>query len=427
MAAPMTFFHSDFLTISLSPSALSTLQVAGKADGSFGCGSATVIADHTVGNPMSVGSAVAITIERIVTPVERMHRAISQRWFAAVGPLGRPVAPAHNAVAKTVYTSVRIGALLAGTGVDRFMSVRPAIADRTQAVINGLWGDALGHHAARLEVPMGMRDRSSKPVAFERIGEAYPAAQPHLVFLLHGFADTERCWLSTDGQPGLHDALAATGAVTPILIRYNTGRSLSDNAELLAALIEECVSAWPVPVETVAAVGHSMGGLVIRSACAAGQSAGHGWVARVSNAVTIASPHLGTPIEKAVHSLAAGLGIARETVPLQEFVDTRSDGIKDLRVGLAGYSLHPGIAHHFVAGVVTKAAEHPVGAAVGDLVVRVPSASGGTDAQPASTLVVGGVRHNDLVHNDEVINRVVSWLDPGAAALLSPIGPGWEE
>ena len=217
---------------------------------------------------MSVGSAAAITIERIVTPVERMHRAISRRCFSAIGPLGKPVEPAHDAVAKTVYTSIRLAVALAGVGVDRMVNVRPAIADRSQAVVNGLWGDALGHRAARLEVPMGLRNRSSEPVGLERIAEEYPAARASLVFLVHGFADTERCWMPTATHPGLYDLLEAGSEHTPILIRYNTGRSLADNGALLASLIEECTRAWPVPVQTVAAVGHSMGGLVIRSACA---------------------------------------------------------------------------------------------------------------------------------------------------------------
>ena len=370
---------------------------------------------------MSVGSAAAITIERIVTPVERMHRAISQRCFSAIGPLGKPVKPAHDAVAKTVYMSIRLAVALAGLGVDRMVSLRPAIADRSQAVVNGLWGDTLGHHAVRLEVPMGLRNRSSEPVALERIAEEYRTANSSLVFLVHGFADTERCWLPTATHPGLFDVLEASSEHTPILIRYNTGRSLAHNGALLAALIEECTRAWPVPVQNVAAVGHSMGGLVIRSACALGQSHGDGWISRMSDVVTVGSPHLGTPIEKLVHGLAAGLGIAGETVPLQEFVDSRSKGIKDLRNGLAGHPLSPGIAHHFVAGVLTDEAKHPVGAALGDLVVRVSSASGGSEAEPSSTLVVSGVRHNNLVHNDEVINQIVSWLEStGVAPLIEP-------
>jgi pimeloyl-ACP methyl ester carboxylesterase len=371
-----------------------------------------VITGQKVGILMGVGSAAAIAIERIVAPIERMHRSISQRWFLAIGPAARPVASVHNAVARSVYISIQFAAAIGGAGVDRVVDVRPAVADRTQAVINGIWGDSLGHHAERLEVPMGLRDRAGKPIAVEDIASAYPTAGPNVVFLVHGFADTERCWLPVSGRPGLHDVLETNSQLTPVLVRFNTGKSLAENGRLLARLLEDCISVWPVPVQTVAAVGHSMGGLVIRSALTAGKNLDHSWVTKASNIVTLGSPHLGTPIEKLVSGLAVSLGIARDTVPLQEFIDTRSEGIKDLRLGLAGHELPSGIAHHFVAGVVTDRVEHPVGAAVGDLVVRVPSATAGSEAKPSSSVVAGGLRHNDLVRNEEVIAQVVAWLEP---------------
>jgi pimeloyl-ACP methyl ester carboxylesterase len=359
---------------------------------------------------MSVGSAAAITIERIVTPVEGMHRAISRRWFRATGSIGKPVQSVHDGIATTVYTSIRLAAAAAGIGVDRFMSVQPALADRTKAVVNGVWGDQLGHYGNRLEVPMGLRNRSSEPIALEHMVDEFATSSGNLVFLVHGFADTERGWLPTDTRPGLYDTLEATGALTPIAVRYNTGRSIGDNGAQLATLIEECVSAWPVPVHSVAFVGHSMGGLVIRNACAVGKADNHSWVSKASHVITVGSPHAGTPIEKLIHGLAAGLGVAGETIPLQEFVDTRSRGIKDLRVGLAGEALPPGIAHHFVAGVFTAAAEHPMGALLGDLVVRVPSAGGGPEVEPTNTIVVAGVRHNELVNHADVVGQIINWL-----------------
>ena len=381
-----------------------------------------MITGQQVGILMGVGSAVAITMERIATPVERMHRAISQRWFSAIGPAAKPVALVHNGVTRSVYTSVRFAAAIGGAGVDRLVNVRPVVADRTQAVINGLWGNTLDHHAGRLEVPMGLRDPSSKPIAAEDIASAFPTAGPDIVFLVHGFADTERCWMPLSSRSGLHDALEAGSGLTPVLVRYNTGKRLAENGLLLARLIEDCISVWPVPVRSVAAVGHSMGGLVIRSACAAGQHLDHSWVRRASNIVTLGSPHLGTPVEKLVSVLAASLGLARQTMPLQEFVDTRSDGIKDLRMGLAGHELPPGIAHHFVAGVATDRVDHPIGAAVGDLVVRVPSATADSEAESSNAVVLGGVRHNDLVHNDEVISRVLGWLEPAPSYPTGGVG-----
>ena len=72
-------------------------------------------------------------------------------------------------------------------------------------------------------------------------------------------------------------ALERDLGVTPVFVRYNTGRHISDNGRDLAALVEQIVAAWPVPVEEVSLVGHSMGGLVSRSAaaCASARSCDH--------------------------------------------------------------------------------------------------------------------------------------------------------
>lgn len=50
-------------------------------------------------------------------------------------------------------------------------------------------------------------------------------------------------------------------------VRENSGRHISHSGRDLAARLEELVAAWPVGVSEVALVGHSMGGLVARSAC----------------------------------------------------------------------------------------------------------------------------------------------------------------
>jgi hypothetical protein len=361
---------------------------------------------------MTVGSATALAIDRIVTPVAKMHRNISGRWFSAVGPLGRPIRPAHDAVSTTVYESIRLGGYLAGLAIDRATNDRPALNARTQAVANGLWGDRLGHLRGRLEIPIGLRDADGASISLDNLATAFPDATPHLVLLAHGFADTERSWLPDEDAPGLFSAIvAAQPAMTPVMIRYNSGRSVADNGALLADLLDRIHSHWPTAIESISMVGHSMGGLIIRHACAAGTVAEHDWVAATTNVVSLGSPHLGTPIEKAVHGLAAGLGIARNTIPLQEFVDTRSRGIKDLRSG-SPVVLPDAIRQHFVAGVFTNDPSHPMGVLFGDLVVRVRSASGGSDIEAEHLTVVNGVRHNRIARNEAVVDRILSWLQP---------------
>ena len=64
------------------------------------------------------------------------------------------------------------------------------------------------------------------------------------------------------------------------------------------------VAAWPVEVEEVALVGHSMGGLVSRSAAHSRSSDGAAWVEHVRKVVSLGSPHMGAPLEQAVHYAA---------------------------------------------------------------------------------------------------------------------------
>lgn len=364
---------------------------------------------------MSFGSAVAITVERVIEPIEGMHRAISGRWFSALGSVGKPVQLAHDTVSRTVYESIRFAGAVAGNGLDAALAVRPETTTRAQALTNGLWGDKLGRHEARLGISMSLRDRAGAPLDLDsEIGTTFPTASGHLILLVHGSMDTERRWYSKQTSPGLLDALDTHPSLTPLAVRYNTGRPVSANGALLADLIEAVHADWPVPVETIALVGHSAGGLVIRSACAAAQQEGHKWIEKVTDVVALGSPHLGTPLEKLTEVVTQGLAIARETRPLADFLSTRSRGITDLRFGTAADTVPAGVEQHFVAGVITADTSHPVGVLMGDLVVGVNSASGGQHLEPTNVMVVGGVRHNDLVNEATVVNQVMGWLDPHA-------------
>jgi triacylglycerol esterase/lipase EstA (alpha/beta hydrolase family) len=367
---------------------------------------------------MSFGHAVALAVERIVDPVEGMHRAISGRWFSALGDAGKPAKRAHDTVTHGIYQAVRLGGTALGVGIDYGATVRQSTFDRTQALVNGLWGDTLGRYEERLGIPMSLRDRDG---AMLTVGPPLDTSSvtSHLVVLVHGFIDTEHCWTGSQTDPGLLDALESHPSLTPLQVRYNTGQPVSVSGAELADLIETVSADWPAPVESIALVGHSMGGLVIRSACAAATENGHDWITVVTDVVALGAPHLGTPLEKLTELAARGLVVAKETRPLARFLDSRSRGIKDLRHGtiLAGdwshldpVALPTEIDHHFVAGVVTAEPTHPAGIVMGDLVVRTKSATGADHLDPTNVMVVGGVRHTDLVRDPAVINRVMGWL-----------------
>jgi pimeloyl-ACP methyl ester carboxylesterase len=371
---------------------------------------------------MSVGSIVTLATERIVEPVEGMHRAIAAPWFAALGAAGRPVRVTHDVISRVVYESIRLGAAIVGAGVDTRVAPDSSSADRAQAFVNGLWGDTLGRHEPRVGTSMSVRDRQGVPIPLgSEFPAAFPTATDRLVVLVHGLVKTERCWHGTDTKPGLMRALEDDPALTPVAVRYNTGHSVGTNGARLASLLEAVHARWPQPVRSVALVGHSMGGLVIRSACAAAGQAGHSWIGDVSDVVTIGSPHRGAPLEKLVNAAAWALRVTPQTRALADFLDARSQGIKDLRHGRIGYALDeepegnarlPHVEHHFIAGVITSNPAHPVGAVVGDLMVRPASSTRAPRLEPANVAILGGVSHFDLLHEPAVIDQVMAWLAP---------------
>lgn len=402
--------------------------------------------DHTtVDDWRGLGDLLALATERISIPVEGMHHAIADRWFGLAGPKAAPARRAYGVVTTDVYRSVRIagsalGAIIGSVAAGSPSRPRPLwrspLGSRMQAVLNASWGDELERRHSSVSIELGLRDAQGRPITSDSaaLGEAFPEPTARLVVLLHGLGETERCWQQRPGGgtgAGLADILAAD-SFTPLLLRYNSGRHVSDNGAALSDLLEEIVHGWPVTIDAIALVGHSMGGLVARSSIHAARAAGDSWVETTRHVVTLGSPHLGSPIEKGANLVSWGLRVVPESRPLGGFVDDRSSGIKDLRFGaireedwseaapdalwdhIVGDSPLPGgVEQHFVAGVITARPTHPVGVLVGDLIVRVNSSTGrGRRRRIDSTdvRVIGSQRHFDLLRNHTVHEQVRVWL-----------------
>ncbi len=177
---------------------------------------------------MRFGSVVACVVERVLVPVEGMHRAIAKPWITATG-----VDPAYDLMLRSVYGSIRVGTSVLGAGLNAHVKAEWSSADTAVAVLNGLWGDDLGRHQDRLETPMTLLDRHRAALRFET-AETGPLqttepAREHVAILVHGFAQNETGWHRAHGQRGLLDALGEQPDVTPLTVRYNSGRSIDDN------------------------------------------------------------------------------------------------------------------------------------------------------------------------------------------------------
>jgi pimeloyl-ACP methyl ester carboxylesterase len=371
--------------------------------------------------------------------IGQVHRAVAGRVFRQVGPSARVVETVHDAIVGGVYAGLRGGARALGAVAERTVPPRTLSTTppgrRVLAILNGLIGDTLEREGSPLQEPMAVRVAGGEvvPPRPEALARAFTQAAPRLVVFLHGLMETEFSWSYGEAEP-YGERLARDLGCTPLYVRYNTGRRISENGSSLAEMLEEVARHWPVAVEGIALVGHSMGGLIARSACHQATAAQMDWVRQVRHVVSLGSPHMGAPLEQAVHYASAALTALPETAPLGRFLRRRSGGIRDLRRGslvdadwrerepdalraeaCEEVPLLEGATHCFVAATVTRSARHPVGRLIGDVLVLQPSASGRSRSRrigfrDEDGLHVGGAHHLALLNHPAVYERLVAWL-----------------
>jgi pimeloyl-ACP methyl ester carboxylesterase len=351
---------------------------------------------------------------------------------------------AHDAVSRAVYAGLRGAATLAGEAAGQALALRGPRDGRAISatprgaaalgVLNGLYGDALEAEGSDLQEPMAVRVGGAivapEPWA---LAAAFPEATPRLVVFVHGLMETEHSW-RLGGGPGYGRRLARDLGCTPVDVRYNSGRHISRNGCSLAGLLEAVVAGWPVEVEEIALVGHSMGGLVARSACHQAAEDVRAWVGHVRHVVSLGTPHMGAPLAQGVHYAAHALHAVPETRPFARFLRRRSAGIRDLRQGslvdrdwdgrdpdglraaaCEEVPLLGGATHCFVAATLTRDPDHPVGRLIGDWLVLPASASGRSRARQLPFaeehgLRVGGAHHLALLNHPEIYAKLREWL-----------------
>ena len=299
------------------------------------------------------------------------------------------------------------------------------------SALNGAFGDALVRQGNPLALGMAVRRHGSDlDIGRSELRRAYPNAKPRLAVFVHGLCETDEAWKIGAGRhvPYGHRMEIELG-YTPVYVRYNTGRHISENGRELATLFENLVAAWPVPVHEVVLVGHSMGGLVGRSACHYGAESA--CVAKVRHVFTLGTPHRGAPLEQAANAASAAFARLPETRPLARALNLRSSGIKDLRYGylvdecwmdqdcdafLRNTSREipflPTARHYFVCATLTREPDATVGRIVGDLLVLQPSAwahegRGKRMRFPIEHYYhVGGANHFDLLNHPAIFGQI---------------------
>ncbi len=276
----------------------------------------------------------------------------------------------------------------------------------------------------------------------ETLRAARPEATSKLVVMLHGLGCTEGTWIYPHEPTTTYGSqLQRELGYTPWYIRYNTGLKISDNGRRFAALMQDLVAVYPCEIEEITLLGHSMGGLVIRSAChygAADEATQNErrWLPLVRRAIYLGSPHLGAPLEKTGSAFTAVLRMVDEPFVnlTRKLIDLRSIGIKDLgdaklveesdpELVAAGspneaptVPLQEGMDHYVGVGSLTENVDHVVSRLLGDALVRVPSATGRTAKQnrrlsfaKENIAVFAGFHHMQLAHHPAVYQRIKRW------------------
>lgn len=412
------------------------------------------------------------SVEHITNLVERTHVSVASKVFrpltalAPTAKLARRVEAAHGATAAGVYKiirgvnrgaekTVRMGIewqreALLDAGGNRPPDPRspdaatPAeskasVVDHAESAVNALYGDYLHRTRNALDLGMTFRHQGKElPLEREVLRQRIPDGSGKIVLFIHGLACTEWVWNISaeefygDPQVNFGTLLRDELGYTPLYIRYNTGRHISENGRLLSTLLTDLVAEYPLDVEEISLVGHSMGGLLARSAADYGSRQNAAWLQCLRRVVCLGTPNLGAPLEKGANVLSALLG-AFDTPGAQipsEVLNTRSAGIKDLRFGYTvdeewlgrnpdrlladnrhNVPLVDGVEYYFVAASVTRDPDHPMGVLLGDLLVR-PASAAGQAADPTRRIpfrsgrVFSGMNHLHMANHPQVYQAI---------------------
>jgi len=376
--------------------------------------------------------------------VEAMHERI-----ARIPGLGTQALDGRTGgISGLVYKTIRGVTRVVGGSIEALLGLlTPALAaepsndgprperEAIVAALNGVLGDYLAATANPLAIAMAFR-RDGKPLELEKsaLAARLPDAGGRLLVMLHGLCMNDLQWAREGHDHGV--ALAHELGFTPVYLHYNSGLHVSINGHALAHLLERLLDQWPQPVERLVLLGHSMGGLLARSALHYGAQAGHRWPSRVNDLVFLGTPHHGAPLERAGNWVDIVLGATPYAAPFARLGKVRSAGITDLRhgnlldedwVGRDRFArgadrrqhlpLPDGVRCYAVAATTGQESGDLKDRLLGDGLVPLDSALG-RHKNPARTLafpehrqwIAYGMNHLGLLNRAEVFAQLRQWL-----------------
>ena len=386
-----------------------------------------------------VSQLVVAAVAGVTNIVEEMHRNIARiSPIVGASPTGRA-----RGLSGLVYRSVRGVTQVVGFGLNAALApLTPLLVhhgpspsrESLLAALNGVLGDYLVASHNSLAIPMRLRQQG-RPLELDRpaLATRFAHSGSKLLVMAHGLCMNDLEWQREGHDHGA--SLAQDLGYTPLYLHYNSGQHISTNGREFAALMEQLVQEWPVPVSELVIIGHSMGGLVSRSACHYAQQADYQWLRHLKKLICLGTPHHGAPLERAGNWVNVIVGISPYTAPFTRLGKIRSAGVKDLRYGNIldedwerHGSEHPhdprkqaplpeGAQCFVIAATSQRPSGHPGWHLPGDGLVPVQSALGQHENAaltlpiPASHQeICHGLNHFDLLSSREVYDRIHRWL-----------------
>ncbi len=294
-------------------------------------------------------------------------------------------------------------------------------SERGISALNGVVGDYLDRNHNGLAIPMAfVQDLQPLALTASALRAAQPSPTGKLVILVHGWCCNEDVWRSREDGETYATKLQRDLGFTPFAVRYNSGMPIAESGAAFARVLTELVDAYPRPVDDIVLIGHSMGGLVIRSACQFGAEANAGWLSRIRHVFYLGTPHDGADLERFAQGATVAMTSSRNPITrlLGRILDVRSAGVRDLHDGETRASTGgedaqaalPWLAtarHHRLVGTLTKDPSHPVSQAFGDGLVKVPEGATPGETHPDVT-VFPGVHHMQLARDPKLYAAILA-------------------
>ncbi len=352
-----------------------------------------------------------------------------------------------NTVYQLTYGALqKYGSELIAPSLRQIINIFPDLHDKPLTpslnflvgVLNGILGDYLLKEHNPLALPMVLYDHYG---AIQQGG-----LNGRVVIFAHGLCMNHHDWTHSSYAGIGEKLLSQRDNNTMLYLNYNSGRRISANGRSLSKALQDLVERNP-RITSIDLIGHSMGGLVIRSALFYGKQNMQQWFHMVENLVCLASPHHGAVLERFGFALQEKFGNLPVIKLISHIVNIRSNGILDLRhgsvrdddwehndarIGLVDDNRKPAplpshINTYFAAGsvelVINKKRNLPL-KIIGDYLVSIKSALG-EHPNPRFQLklpeshkaIFYGLNHFNIQYHPNVAEQIVQWFYPSQEDL----------